>query len=134
MKALMLLLEKRMDRSAHADGTSIKPSALDGMISKNQHAFDVVSSHSGQLSFFEVLTALAAQHFAEQAVDWAIMEAGLGGITDATNVFASEQVVPWCTHGATLSVPTGQREHAVAPEWLLAIAQQRIWSLMRLHL
>ncbi len=37
-------------------------------------------------SFFEVLTALAFLHFAEQMVDIAVLEVGLGGRLDATNV------------------------------------------------
>jgi dihydrofolate synthase/folylpolyglutamate synthase len=37
-------------------------------------------------SFFEVLTALAFLYFAEQAVDIAVLEVGLGGRLDATNI------------------------------------------------
>jgi dihydrofolate synthase/folylpolyglutamate synthase len=37
-------------------------------------------------SFFEVLTALAFLYFAEQKVDIAILEVGLGGRLDATNI------------------------------------------------
>jgi dihydrofolate synthase/folylpolyglutamate synthase len=37
-------------------------------------------------SFFEMLTAIAFEHFAEQKVDIAILEVGLGGRLDATNV------------------------------------------------
>ena len=37
-------------------------------------------------SFFDVLTAAAFLHFAEQRVDVAIMETGIGGTLDATNV------------------------------------------------
>jgi dihydrofolate synthase / folylpolyglutamate synthase len=37
-------------------------------------------------SFFEVLTALAFLYFAEQRVDIAILEVGLGGRLDATNI------------------------------------------------
>ncbi len=37
-------------------------------------------------SFFEVLTALAFTYFAEQRVDIAILEVGLGGRLDATNI------------------------------------------------
>jgi dihydrofolate synthase / folylpolyglutamate synthase len=40
----------------------------------------------GQLSFFEVYTALAFLYFKEQAVDYAVLETGLGGRLDATNV------------------------------------------------
>jgi dihydrofolate synthase / folylpolyglutamate synthase len=37
-------------------------------------------------TFFEVVTAMAFQYFAEEEVDWAIVEAGMGGRLDATNV------------------------------------------------
>ena len=37
-------------------------------------------------SFFEVTTALAFKYFAEQHVDYAIIEAGLGGRLDCTNI------------------------------------------------
>lgn len=37
-------------------------------------------------TFFEVCCALAFVHFAEAGVDWAVVEAGLGGRLDATNV------------------------------------------------
>jgi len=39
----------------------------------------------GSLSFFEVVTAIAFHHFAEQMVDYAILEAGMGGRLDAVN-------------------------------------------------
>jgi dihydrofolate synthase/folylpolyglutamate synthase len=48
-------------------------------------AYGKVSTY-GQLSFFEVYTALAFLYFKEQAVDYAILETGLGGRLDATNV------------------------------------------------
>ena len=35
---------------------------------------------------FEIITALAFMHFARAAVDWAVIEVGLGGRLDATNV------------------------------------------------
>jgi dihydrofolate synthase/folylpolyglutamate synthase len=38
------------------------------------------------LTFFEILTASAFLHFAEQAVDIAVLETGLGGRLDCTNV------------------------------------------------
>ncbi|MBI2914574.1 MAG: bifunctional folylpolyglutamate synthase/dihydrofolate synthase [Firmicutes bacterium] len=39
---------------------------------------------------FEVITALAFLWFARQRVDWAVIEVGLGGRLDATNVIAPE--------------------------------------------
>ena len=40
-------------------------------------------------TFFEVATAMAFQHFAEERVDIAVLEVGLGGRFDATNVCRS---------------------------------------------
>ncbi len=41
-------------------------------------------------TFFELLTAVAFKHFAEQAVDIAVIETGLGGRLDSTNVITPE--------------------------------------------
>jgi dihydrofolate synthase/folylpolyglutamate synthase len=43
-------------------------------------------SKYGPLSFFEVYTALSFVYFREQRVDFAVLETGLGGRLDATNV------------------------------------------------
>ncbi|MBI4972783.1 MAG: bifunctional folylpolyglutamate synthase/dihydrofolate synthase, partial [Candidatus Omnitrophica bacterium] len=44
------------------------------------------NSKYGPLSFFEVYTALAFIYFKEKKVDFAVLETGLGGRLDATNV------------------------------------------------
>jgi len=44
----------------------------------------------GQVTEFELKTALAYAYFAEQAVQFAVMEVGLGGRLDATNVMIPE--------------------------------------------
>jgi len=44
------------------------------------------NSKYGPLSFFEVYTALAFVYFKKQKVDFAVLETGLGGRLDATNV------------------------------------------------
>jgi len=44
-------------------------------------------------SFFDMTTAMAFQHFAKQKVEVAIIETGLGGRLDSTNVLASQSVV-----------------------------------------
>ena len=43
----------------------------------------------GKLSFFEVYTALALVYFARQKTDFVVLETGLGGRLDATNVGSS---------------------------------------------
>jgi dihydrofolate synthase/folylpolyglutamate synthase len=44
-------------------------------------------------TYFELTTAIAFKHFAEQAVDLAVIETGLGGRLDATNVITPEVTV-----------------------------------------
>ena len=45
-----------------------------------------------QPSFFEITTAMAFYYFAKQNVDYAVIEVGLGGRLDATNVLPPENV------------------------------------------
>ena len=45
-----------------------------------------IEGGSGRVSFFEIYTALAFTYFADNAVDFAVIEVGLGGRLDATNV------------------------------------------------
>jgi len=56
------------------------------------------------LTHFEVLTALAFKYFAQEEVDIAVIEAGLGGARDATNVIHSEGL-------ATSVITTIGKEH-----------------------
>ncbi|MDP2937913.1 MAG: folylpolyglutamate synthase/dihydrofolate synthase family protein [Candidatus Omnitrophota bacterium] len=70
---------------------------FEGMISKDE-LVDLIkqlkpaiekynqSSEYGPLSFFEVYTSLAFVYFKEKKVDFAVLETGLGGRLDATNV------------------------------------------------
>ena len=44
----------------------------------------------GEPTFFELVTALGLLYFAEQAVDAAVIEVGLGGLLDSTNVIVPE--------------------------------------------
>ncbi len=44
-------------------------------------------------TFFEIVTAVGFKHFAEQAVDIAVIEVGLGGRLDSTNVIRPEASV-----------------------------------------
>lgn len=46
-----------------------------------------------EMTFFEVMTALAYTAFAQAPVDVAVVEVGLGGVTDATNVMDAEVAV-----------------------------------------
>lgn len=49
-----------------------------------------LTEQDGTPTFFELITALAFVHFAEQAVDVAVIETGLGGRLDSTNIVTPE--------------------------------------------
>lgn len=61
------------------NGRNITPSEMDAVFSQ-------LRPFSAQLTEFELLTVVALVYFAEQGVNIAIIEAGLGGLEDATNV------------------------------------------------
>jgi len=59
-----------------------------------EHVEAVASDESiGCPTEFEVKTALALMYYREKAVDWAVLEVGLGGRLDATNVVDAEVAV-----------------------------------------
>jgi dihydrofolate synthase/folylpolyglutamate synthase len=49
-----------------------------------------IEATSKNLSFFEQMTAIAFEYFAQESVDIAIIETGLGGLLDATNIVKPE--------------------------------------------
>jgi dihydrofolate synthase/folylpolyglutamate synthase len=59
------------------------------------HMVDARSAESGgpRMSFFEVLTVMAFAAFADAPVDVAVIEVGMGGVWDATNVVQPEVAV-----------------------------------------
>jgi dihydrofolate synthase/folylpolyglutamate synthase len=71
---------------------------------------------------FEVLTAAALAEFAEQAVDVAVVEAGLGGRLDATNVLRAPVVVLTNVGLEHVEQLGGTREEIAAEK--LAVVQQ----------
>jgi dihydrofolate synthase / folylpolyglutamate synthase len=68
----------RVEERIEVDGETIPP----GDLLAHLHAL----ARFPQLSYFETLTAAALLHFAEARVEIAVLEAGLGGRWDATNV------------------------------------------------
>lgn len=58
----------------------------------DQHAAAETPAEGGP-TYFEILTAAALLHFAEQRVDAAVLEVGLGGRLDSTNVCAPELTI-----------------------------------------
>lgn len=70
----------------------------------------------GETTFFEIITATAMCYFAEQAVDLAVIEVGLGGRLDATNIITPE----------VCAITAIQLEHtAILGETLEEIAREK---------
>jgi len=70
------------------NGRNISKASLTSFV--NRHRTELSRR---KLSFFEVITAMAFEHFARAKVDIAIIETGLGGRLDATNVLTPELTI-----------------------------------------
>ncbi|QDT89132.1 bifunctional folylpolyglutamate synthase/dihydrofolate synthase [Gimesia algae] len=72
------------------DGQQIEREQLVELVSELIQVVEQLDLKPGNLSptFFELTTALAWMHFQTQHVDFAVMEVGLGGRLDSTNVCA----------------------------------------------
>jgi dihydrofolate synthase/folylpolyglutamate synthase len=76
------------------DGTPIGAERLASTYDELAPLIELVDTrHEQRMTFFEVLTALAFAAFADAPVDVGVVEVGLGGAWDATNVVDSPVVV-----------------------------------------
>ena len=57
------------------------------------HTLEVADKNQIKLTEFEILTAAAFKYFSDQKVDYALIETGLGGRFDATNVSAKNKIL-----------------------------------------
>lgn len=72
----------RFNERIQVDGRQI----LDGEVADGYQAIKGAFPGGREPTFFEVNTAMALAEFARQKVDWAVIETGMGGRLDATNV------------------------------------------------
>ena len=99
------------------DGDLISKADVAFYIEKLKPAIETVSiSVFGRVSFFEIYTALAFSYFADKATDFAVIEVGLGGRLDATNVV---------TPVATVITPIGLEHTAILGETYTEIASEK---------
>ena len=82
----------RINERFFLDGAPIADEVLERAADKVFHADSSSNSIYG-LTFFEALTAVAFLVYAEAKVDYAVLETGLGGRLDATNVCRPELCV-----------------------------------------
>lgn len=54
------------------------------------HVFQTIEAHGLKLYFFEITTLIAFLYFAQQKVDIAVIETGVGGRLDATNIITPQ--------------------------------------------
>ncbi|HEX2702797.1 MAG TPA: cyanophycin synthetase, partial [Solirubrobacteraceae bacterium] len=75
----------------------IEPERFADQVARTVHAADLVDRSQGdpsdRVTQFELLTAAALSELARERVDVGVLEAGLGGRFDATNVVGSQVVV-----------------------------------------
>jgi len=83
----------RINERIRVDGTEIGDDDFAELHGKVDRAAERLVEQ-GQLpwhpSFFEMMTAIAFEHFAQEAVETAVLEVGMGGRLDATNVVEPE--------------------------------------------
>lgn len=60
----------------------------DEFIEIGEYVFTLAKSYNGNpfLSYFDIITTMAFEYFYRKQVDWAVIEVGIGGIDDSTNV------------------------------------------------
>lgn len=68
------------------DGQLIERAAVAALLEQCLPAIESVPG----ITTFEIMTVLALQYFAARGVDWAVLEVGLGGRLDATNVVSPD--------------------------------------------
>jgi dihydrofolate synthase/folylpolyglutamate synthase len=84
----------RMTERIAVDGEAIGPDDFGRLTEPLRDAVEAENADGahGQVTTFEALTALAFLYFREQAVLWQVLEVGLGGRLDATNVIGEKAV------------------------------------------
>ncbi len=79
-----------MTERARIDGTAISEECFAETLTEMLPALARVSSEFGKPSYYETLLALTFLHFAKANVDVAVIEVGLGGLLDGTNVITPQ--------------------------------------------
>ena len=75
-----------MTERAKIDGVAISRERFAELLTEMESAIDEVAREYTRPSYYETLLALAFLHFALEGVDIAVIEVGLGGTLDGTNV------------------------------------------------
>ncbi|MBF0594267.1 MAG: bifunctional folylpolyglutamate synthase/dihydrofolate synthase [Candidatus Omnitrophica bacterium] len=94
----------------------ISSEGFDRLVSAHKEAVDAVRAQGIEITYYELITALAIVYFASRHVKVVVLETGLGGRLDATNVFETSVC------GIT---PIGLEHTAILGETLGKIAAEK---------
>ncbi|MDZ4700969.1 MAG: Mur ligase family protein, partial [Rhodothermales bacterium] len=100
----------RLQERMRIDGVAIPDGRLAGLVGRYVDLFEAVGP-----SFFEATVALSFLYFAEEGVDLAVVEVGLGGRLDATNI-VEPSVCAITTIGLEHTAILGDTLEAIAAE------------------
>lgn len=78
--------------------------------------FDAIEREKFDVTFFEIVTMIGFLHFAEKQVDYAVIECGMGGRLDATNVIKKPEVCAIASIGYDHMEVLGSTLEAIASE------------------
>jgi dihydrofolate synthase/folylpolyglutamate synthase len=71
---------------ARIDGIAVSEKRFTELLAGMMPAIEAIAAEHGRPTYYETLLALAFEHFAQERVDAAVIEVGLGGRLDGTNV------------------------------------------------
>jgi dihydrofolate synthase/folylpolyglutamate synthase len=75
-----------MTERARIDGIPVTQTRFAELLAGMMPAIDAIAPEHGRPTYYETLLALAFEHFAQEQVDVGVIEVGLGGRLDGTNV------------------------------------------------
>ncbi len=75
------------------DGVEILPDEATHIMAQLREPVNALDEAGTPPSFFEIVTAMALLHFRNAKVAWAVLETGMGGRLDATNVVGSDLTI-----------------------------------------
>ena len=77
---------RSMTERARIDGVPVSEERFAAVLDEMMPAIERTAAHAGRPTYYETLLALAFVYFAQEHVDIAVIEVGLGGRLDGTNV------------------------------------------------
>lgn len=117
------------------DDTLISPAELAAAVTRVRPLVETLDADRpdlGRLTTFEIMTMLGLDWFARRGVDWAVLEVGLGGRLDATNVVSPDVAIITSISydhmdvlGRTLGAIAAEKAGIIKPRAVVISAPQR---------